>query len=360
MSIAQLVALFGAGLLTFASPCVLPLLPMYLAVLAGTQADAGGGRSESRLGRAGLGFAVGLGLVFVVLGMGASAIVSTLSEHRAAVEVGAGLLMLVFGAKLVGILRLPWFDREVRPLLERVPSGRGFGGGMMFGAAFAIGWTPCVGPVLGAALTYAATATASPVVAASMLAAYAMGIAAPLVAASFAASKLLTWARRLGRYTPVTQRVSGVLMMVVGGVLASSQLSSFTPRAGSDEACDTGATACQMAPAEARASDTNEGRLPQGPTMVEFTSGHCTVCARMFPIVTELEERCGQGSIHRVSVDDWGGRMLADHYRVAVVPTFLTIDASGVEVQRDVGERTKQELLVTLSEIRGEPCEARL
>src|SRR5512145_643997 len=123
MALGPLLALFGAGLLTFASPCVLPLLPMYLAVLAGAQSSGGNeAHAKRRLRLAGLGFAVGLSAVFVALGIGASTVAATLVEYRRPMGIAAGLLMLLFGAKLLGILRIPWLDREARPLLSRVPN----------------------------------------------------------------------------------------------------------------------------------------------------------------------------------------------------------------------------------------------
>ncbi|HYP88718.1 MAG TPA: cytochrome c biogenesis protein CcdA, partial [Polyangiaceae bacterium] len=110
MSITLLAALYGAGLVSFVSPCVLPLLPSYLVVLAG--ADLAPGR---RPWRAGLGFVLGLSLVFVALGLGASALASTLSEYRRALMIGAGALMVLFGAKLLGALRVTLLDSEARP-----------------------------------------------------------------------------------------------------------------------------------------------------------------------------------------------------------------------------------------------------
>jgi cytochrome c-type biogenesis protein len=360
MAIASFVALFGAGVLTFASPCVLPLLPMYLAVLEGPRAGSDEGAARRRLRWAGLGFALGLGLVFVVLGMGASAVASTISHHRRTAEVAAGVLMLLFGAKLLGLVRLPWLEREARPLLSRVPGMGGFGGGALLGSAFAIGWTPCVGPVLGAALTYAATSTANPLVAGAMLAAYALGLAAPLVAASFAASHLLVLTRRLRAYTPVTQKAAGLLMVAMGLHLASDRWSMFAPSASTTPTCSFSTTACAAAPTEPPRLTAKMDQLPQGPALVEFVSAYCTVCKRMHPIVSELEQRCAEGLVTRVSVDDKDGRSLADHYGVKLLPTFVTIDASGSEVHRIVGEQTRQQLMLALSEIRGAPCDARL
>lgn len=363
MTLATVLALFGAGLLTFASPCVLPLLPMYLAVLAGAQ-SAGGDEAHAkrRLRLAGLGFSIGLSAVFVVLGLGASAVASTLAQYRQPLGLAAGFLMLLFGAKLIGVLRIPWFEREARPFFHRVPNVGGFGGGVLFGAAFALGWTPCVGPVLGAALTYAAASSADPYTAGAMLAAYALGLSAPLLAASFAASHLLVLTKRLRRYTPAMQRVTGALLVGVGALLATGTLSVFTPTAQTASGCDTAttATACDTQLASVANVPGNVDELPRGPALVEFVSGQCTACKKMHPIVSELEQRCPSGLITRVSIDNASGRSLAEHYGVTLVPTFVRIDAEGRELERIVGEQPKRRLVLALNELNGAPCDATL
>lgn len=359
MALGPLLALFGAGLLTFASPCVLPLLPMYLAVLAGAQSSGGNeAHAKRRLRLAGLGFAVGLSAVFVALGIGASTVAATLVEYRRPMGIAAGLLMLLFGAKLLGILRIPWLDREARPLLSRVPNVGGFGGGALFGAAFAVGWTPCVGPVLGAALTYAATSSADATTAGVMLGAYALGLSTPLIAASFAASRLLDWSRKLRAYTPLMQRATGALLIGVGALLATNTLSMLKPMASPTQGCDANATAAcdtkHLAAPPTLAGQIEQ--LPQGPALVEFVSGQCPSCKKMHPIVSELEQRCPSGLIARVNIDDSNGRSLAEHYRVTLVPTFVSIDAEGRELERIIGEQPKQRLLLALTELRGAPC----
>ena len=149
----SLPALFLAGLLTFLSPCVLPLVPVYLAMLAGASAVAlqeGGNRG--RLLLATLAFSLGLATVFVVLGLAASAVGRTLSGHRLLVVQLAGLAVFLAGLKLMGLVHVPWLDREARPWLASVRKGSGLLWPLLLGGAFALGWSPCVGPVLGSVL----------------------------------------------------------------------------------------------------------------------------------------------------------------------------------------------------------------
>jgi cytochrome c-type biogenesis protein len=330
------------------------MLPVYLGVLAGAQASGKTEGARLRLRLAGLGFALGLGLVFVALGMGASALTQALSGYRSWFEITAGSLLAVFGAQMLGWFSLPWFERENRPLLHRVPNVGGFTGGLLFGAGFAVGWTPCVGPVLATALTYASSAAADPLIAGSLLAVYALGLATPLVLASFAASRLLVLTKKLRKYTPVMQRVTGVLMIVFGlGIAAPAVLERATPAVVTAD-CE-GQAACETKPTNGSLEGLAEA-LPSGPVVLEFMSGSCTVCKKMHPVISELEKTCAPGLLLQVNVDHPSGQTLASYYGVTMVPTFLTLDHGGVEVERFVGEQTKQRLVHALSEVNGKPC----
>jgi cytochrome c-type biogenesis protein len=350
MSIALFFALYGAGLATFLSPCVLPLLPSYLAVLAGAEASGG-----ARPWRAGLGFAFGLSVVFVVLGLGASALAHALSAHRQALMIAVGSLMVLFGAKLVGVLGFPLLDRDARPLLLRVPSPGGFWGGLLFGVAFSLGWTPCVGPLLGATLSYAASHSASPLHAAAQLAVYALGLSTPLIAATFAAARVLNSARGLRGLMLPTQRIAGVALVGVGLLVATDRIGLLSPTASAAKVSASGSRpdhceesetkACSFAEILAEGENDAALAIPLGrPHLVEFVSDHCTVCARMAPVVQRLERACtqGDGSVVHVNVESSGGRALAQRFNVHAVPTFLQLDAEGEEVERVIGEQTHE------------------
>ncbi|MDC0679264.1 cytochrome c biogenesis protein/redoxin [Sorangium atrum] len=363
MTIGSLLTLFGAGLLTFASPCVLPMLPVYLSALGGAGALGGPDPAAAKRGvrLAGVGFAIGLAIVLVALGAGASAIAAVLAPHRRAFTVASGVILALFGAKLLGVLRLPWLEREARPLLSRLPSAGGFWGGTLFGIAFAAGWTPCVGPVLGAALTYSASAGASPLTGAIQLGAYAAGLAAPLVAAAFVGPAAVELARRVMPATPALQRLTGALLVAAGIAVAAGRLDALSPAPAA--ALDAGAP-CEVGPAGACAAPEGavahgDVALPEGmPRLLEFESAHCAVCERMAPLMKELEARCARedGTVLRIQVDDPRGRALAARYGVRFVPTFLSVDAAGQEVERAVGELPAQRLASLIGDVRGEAC----
>jgi len=356
MSVSSLIALYGAGLASFFSPCVLPLLPAYISILGGSRPSPRG-----RISLAGIGFAVGLSVVFVTLGMGVSAVAMTLSAYRRTLMIAAGVVMAIFGVKMAGGVRIGALDRDVRPLLGRVPSPGGFSGGFLFGAAFSLGWTPCVGPVLGSVLAYAASRSASPSAAALDLSAYALGLSTPLLAAAAATPRMLAFTHRLRGITPVVERAMGAMLVVVGLLIAFDRVSALAPasslgRTASGSCEVSGAAACNI---DDSAAVPDSATVPTGrPHLLEFMSAHCTVCARMAPLIAALEHECtnDDGTVLRVNVDAPAGRALAQHYAVHAVPTFLELDANGEEVERAIGEQSSSGIKIALETVRGRSC----
>ncbi|MGH9222639.1 MAG: cytochrome c biogenesis CcdA family protein [Acidimicrobiales bacterium] len=230
------VSLFGAGVASFLAPCVVPLLPAYLAVIAGEKADGdadGGGASV----RATLIFVAGFALVFAVLGAIAGLIGSSLDRAQDAVQRVGGVLVIVMGLALLGVLR-GRFLRERRLLGEQGPRWAWLRGPLrpfVLGVAFGAAWTPCVGPLLGAALTFAAVSGEAGR-GSLLLLAYAMGIGVPFVLASLGLASSPRVAAGLRRIGPPLQKVGGVAMVVLGVLLVTgayghltSYLARFSP-----------------------------------------------------------------------------------------------------------------------------------
>ena len=203
---------FVAGLVSFLSPCVLPLVPSYLGVIGGARAP---------LLRA-FGFILGFGLVFMALGATASTLGAALAPHKALLAQLAGVLILFFGLVMLGALRLPFLMRDTRQLADA-----GGYGPVALGAAFAFGWSPCLGPALGSILGLAAS-TASLQTGVGLLAAYTAGLALPFLLAALLWDRLKL--RRLNRYAGVFEKVGGALLVVVGVLMLTGQftrLASF-------------------------------------------------------------------------------------------------------------------------------------
>jgi cytochrome c-type biogenesis protein len=213
-----------AGLLSFVSPCVLPLVPPYLCFLAGVTLDqlADQDRADAaptgRVLAAAFAFVLGFATVFVLLGATASALSGLLIEHFGLLAKFAGAIIILFGLHLIGLLRVGLFDREARVHPQARPTGPL--GAYAIGLAFAFGWTPCVGPVLATILTVAATKEQM-WQGAVLLGAYALGIGVPFLAAAAFAAPFLRLMRRLRRWTRAIETVMGILLIVTGVAIFS-------------------------------------------------------------------------------------------------------------------------------------------
>lgn len=199
---------FVAGLLSFLSPCVLPLVPSYLAYVGGS-ADA---KRRVLIGNS-LFFIAGFSLVFIALGASASLLGSVLRANQATLAFVGGLLVIFFGLVMLGVIRLPWLYRDTRPQYQgdsRTPFGA-----LLLGMAFAAGWTPCIGPILGGILTMAgASGTLDQGV--GLLAVYALGLGVPFLVAALVLDPFMRFSKGFRRYLPWIEKGAGVLLVIAG------------------------------------------------------------------------------------------------------------------------------------------------
>jgi len=216
-------AAFAAGLLSFLSPCVLPLIPGYLSFLTGlTTAELSDEPPGARVVVPALLFVLGFSIVFVALGVSASMLGQVLSQYRDAVEKVAGVVVIAFGLLMLGVIRVPWLYGEARADMGRARSF-GRGAAVVMGMAFAAGWTPCIGPLLGTILTLAGS-TADAGRGALLLVAYSLGLGVPFILAAVLfgkATRLLSW---LGRNSLKINRVAGALLIGVGILIFTGQM----------------------------------------------------------------------------------------------------------------------------------------
>lgn len=216
---------FTAGILSFLSPCVLPLIPSYVGFITGMTVEEAERRRWTALLH-GLWFVGGFTLVFVLLGAAASAVGSLLREYQMWMGRIGGVLLIVFGLYLLGVLRPAFLMREWRVQLARKPLGY-FGSGVV-GFTFGAAWTPCIGPILGGILTLAAT-QAGLAKGMTLLTVYALGLAVPFLLTALALDRFLIWFQRFRPYIVWVDRVAGVMLILLGILLITD---SFTLLAG--------------------------------------------------------------------------------------------------------------------------------
>ena len=227
LSAIGIVSVFAAGLISFLSPCVLPLVPGYVSYVAGGSLEElrDDGLSRRRLAALMLSafFVLGFTSVFVALGASASAVGTFLLQHKTIFEYAAGGVIILFGLYLAGLVRIPFFEREAR-FAGRLAGGRP-ASAFLLGAAFAFGWTPCIGPVLGGILTMTAT-SADVGRGVALLAIYSLGLGVPFLIAAAFTGAFLRHMKRIRKVSKPLQIAAGVIMVAMGVALITGYLSS--------------------------------------------------------------------------------------------------------------------------------------
>ena len=210
---------FAAGVLSFLSPCVLPLVPSYLGFITGMSIEEMSDRRRTAMTHAFL-FVTGFSLVFILVGLSATALGRALNFNSVWLARIGGVMIILFGVYLLGIFQLPFLEREKRLHLENKPLG--YLGSVVVGMAFAAGWTPCIGPVLGGILTMASTQQ-DLARGAGLLAVYSAGLAIPFLVTAWAVESFFQWFEKFRRFLPLVQKASGALLILVGVLLVSGQ-----------------------------------------------------------------------------------------------------------------------------------------
>jgi cytochrome c-type biogenesis protein len=227
----SLFAAFLAGILSFISPCVLPLIPGYLSFVSGVTLDemrapgasvtlVDSGAKRRRAVIMSLAFVLGFSIIFIALGASATAIGTLLMEHLQLLGKIAGVVIILFGLHMMGVLKIGLLYKEKRVQTNKKPAG--FLGAILVGMAFAFGWTPCIAPILSAILVVAATQeTVGEGVA--LLAAYSAGLGVPFIATSFAINQFLAASARIRKHYHTIEVVSGLLMVIVGVLIFTNK-----------------------------------------------------------------------------------------------------------------------------------------
>jgi cytochrome c-type biogenesis protein len=216
-----------AGIVSFLSPCVLPIVPPYLAYMSGVSvSEMTDEKSAQRKAIvAALFFVMGLSTVFILLGFAASAFGAFFLQNQTLFAQISGVVIIIFGLHFIGVFRIPFLDREAR--MDAGDQGGSSFGAYVLGLAFAFGWTPCIGPQLGAILSLAAS-EGSVVRGTMLLAIYAIGLGLPFLLAAIFISRAMGVMNRLKRHMVMIERVMGGLLIVVGLALVFGAMSSMS------------------------------------------------------------------------------------------------------------------------------------
>lgn len=227
MELTPVISSFVAGLLTFLAPCTLPLIPAYLGFIGGVSLpDIQNSEHAKALKRKiflnGLLFVVGFTGVFMILGTVFGIVGKVLFEYRMWLGRIGGIFIIIFGLYMMRAIRIPWFNTEKRIHLHALRPGRPLSS-LLFGMTFAFGWTPCIGPVLGTALTLAAS-SATAGTGALLLFMFSLGLATPFLLVAYGAGVSTKYIRALGKYLNIISVIGGVFLICIGLLLLTDNL----------------------------------------------------------------------------------------------------------------------------------------
>lgn len=212
---------FLEGIVTFISPCLLPMLPVYISYFAG--GDSAGGDKRKSFKNA-MGFVLGFSIVFIILGVFAGTFGRILSKYQTAVNIISGLVVVIFGLNFVGVLKIPFLNKTFR--LKSNIKGMGFVSSLVFGIVFSVGWTPCVGAFLGSALMLVSQ-QGSIFKGIIMMICYSAGLGIPFVAAAVIIDKLKSAFDFIKRNYKVINIISGSILILVGVLMMTGYMNYF-------------------------------------------------------------------------------------------------------------------------------------
>jgi cytochrome c-type biogenesis protein len=230
MAVSELsyLAAAGGGIASFLSPCVLPLVPAYLCLVAGTNLEeleaqtSGEGKPAINIKVVTMAFlfVLGFSTVFILLGASATFINRLLLQHMDILSQIAGIIIVIFGVHMTGLVRIPILYREAR--FNTIDKPQNWLGAYVIGLAFGFGWTPCIGPILGTILALAAS-DSSLTHGVSLLAVYALGLGVPFMLAAFAINPFLRFIRRFRKYFKALEIGTGAIIILTGVLIFTGQ-----------------------------------------------------------------------------------------------------------------------------------------
>jgi cytochrome c-type biogenesis protein len=227
LSATQLAVAFAAGVVSIISPCVWPLVPGYLSLVSGVPARELEDRRAKVVGAA-TGFVAGFTVIFTLAGAGAGILGSQFLEHRRGLELIGGAIVIAMGIVMLAPRWITFLQRQARLPMQFGHDGALWAG--LAGAAFAIGWTPCIGPVLAAILTFASQT--GPAQGAALLVAYSLGLGVPFLIAGLATTSTLSALGIFKRNAALVNRIGGIVMVGAGVLLATGELTRITAELG--------------------------------------------------------------------------------------------------------------------------------
>jgi cytochrome c-type biogenesis protein len=329
--------LFFAGTLTLLSPCILPLIPIYFSILLeGIESTRLNLLSRSSI------FSLGFLIIYVILGLSASSIGQVLTNYKLSLYLLSSFILIIFALHLLKIIKFNFLNKIIK--INKAPkNSNGFISSFILGIVFALGWSPCAGPIIGAVLTYTATTSNDPLIGASYLLSYGLGISIPLILLSLFIEHSRALIKKINPYLPKLEKLTGliILLLALNMIYSSGIIELIFYK-----------------------EKTAQGKtiiLPednQGIRVIKFYSSGCDVCKQMEPIIEKIKKHCSKNNVDLVSlnIDQAQNRLLSIKYGVSVVPTFVFFDRNGKMVSKLIGYNPGEKILEHIGMVMGRVC----
>ena len=218
----ELIVAFGAGLISFLSPCVLPLIPGYISYISGSSLNELRENKSVNLLPIIL-FTVGFSIVFIIFGAASTFLGQVLLQNSYELRIGAGLIIIIFSLHIIGLINIKFLNYEKR---IHTNSNTNFFSPVLIGMAFAFGWTPCIGPILGSILVLAATEE-SLNKGILLLFSYSLGLAIPFILSGYLIQKFLIFSKNFKKNISLVSKVGGIILLITGILILTNQLQAL-------------------------------------------------------------------------------------------------------------------------------------
>ncbi|MCX7958175.1 MAG: thiol:disulfide interchange protein DsbD [Deltaproteobacteria bacterium] len=333
----DVLTIFFGGIATVFTPCILPVLPVYLGIFTGSAANSVARRFNVFFQT--LYFGAGFTLIFTGMGLSAATLSNIITSNKSFITFAGAIIIIFMGFVFSGTIKINILMREYR-LGENIVKGNGVFASFFSGVVFAAGWSPCAGPVLGSVLTYVALKSTGVIKGGAMMAIYSLGILTPFLILSLLTDKLLPKIRQTYRYLPIIQKTGGVLLIIGGLILISSEFhyikSVFTTKE--------------------RAELSEKYPVSGSPRMLFVFSRDCPECKKLHSIMPRIRDDCKgmQIEINEIYVED--EPVVRQKLGINTYPTIILFDAKGSEVKRVFGSRNLTDLRVAAASLINQKC----
>ena len=331
-------SIYLAGILSFFSPCILPVIPVYFSILSGSESSPD--LKFKRLFAKALLFCLGFTLVFSLLGGGAGTIAPFIKTNKVSINILAGIIITILGLKFLNVLQISFLDRSYSINHEKLRTRFGLLNAFMIGLLFAITWSPCIGAVLGGILSYVSATGNGLLDGAIKLSIYGIGVSTPLLLSVFLYRRLADFYRTNIYFFDMVKKLLGFILLIFAFSLFHQ-------------------VALVSKNAQKSISPLDKVMIPDTrPLLMSFTSSSCEDCESMKPVIEKLRTACGGKLIdfREVNVNDQQYEYLVYQQGIFGTPTYILIDDKGKEKQRLMGIQKLDTINNEIKVLTGKSC----